>query len=1164
MNAKPDIQTAAGTPPLTAVSLDDKYRLERGRVFLVGRQALVRLPMLQRVLDRAKGLNTAGFISGYRASPLGGYDAELWKAKDLLEQHDIVFAPGLNEDLAATAVWGTQQVGWMPGRKVDGVFAIWYGKGPGVDRSGDPFKHANLQGTDQQGGVLLVFGDDHAGKSSSTAHQSDPALAANDIPILYPSNVAEVIEYGLAGFALSRYSGLLVGLKLVNEIAETTDVIEIDPAEYQFIAPVVPSSVDVNARKEFAALVDQDRRIVRHKIPRAHAFARANNLDRIVFGSVAPRFVIVTAGKAYPDVCGALTLLGIDEAAAQRIGLSVFKVAMIHPLEPTALKAVAATAEELFFVEEKRGLMERQAAALLFNEGLRLRLSGKLDPATSEPLLPADEVLEPSIVALALARRLAVVCPEVASMIEGYASALAALQDRCSQASTVELASLGRPPAFCAGCPHNSSTSVPEGSVSMAGIGCHSLVMLMPDRRPSSFTHMGGEGANWIGMAPFVQTPHVFQNLGDGTYNHSGSLAIRAAVQARVNITYKILYNDAVAMTGGQPVEGEQTVARIAAQMLAEGVSKVVVVSDNPQQLRERERLPVAVPVHHRDELKAAQEALRQISGVTILIYEQTCATEKRRRRKRGKLQDPDRRVFINQRVCEGCGDCSAQSNCVAVQPLETELGRKREIDQSACNKDFSCVKGFCPSFVTVERARLRRGGEEKGTTYFEDLPRPQLPAIGDSYSILVAGIGGTGVVTIGSIIGMAARLQGVRCTIYDMTGLSQKGGAVLSHVRLLADPNTVLPVRLGSKDANLLLACDAVAAGQREAIAAIDPDKTAVLMNADVSATADFQSKPDLVIDRDQLRRALQKASGGREPFAVAAAHLAVQLIGDGVASNMIMLGYAWQCGLIPLSLAAIERAIALNGVAIELNRRAFHVGRAAAVRSDQALLSSRTTAEKSSTSAPEDLDHFISRRVADLTAYQDARYAQRYATLVDEARRRQEAAVTDEANRFAWAVARGAFKLMAYKDEYEVARLYSDGRFLQDLEQRFEPGYRLEFHLAPPMFARHDRSTGRPMKITAGPWMAHAFRALSRFKCLRGTPFDLFGATSERRIERELRDNYLATMQQLSAKLTAANYEQAVVLAEAAMKVRGYGHVKLPAAKDLLAQLQAHDPSQ
>ncbi len=1145
---------ACKMPPTCSVDLNDKYTLETGHVLISGRQALVRLPLVQRRLDRRRGWNTAGFISGYRGSPLGTYDSELWKARDLLRAHDIVFEPGLNEDLAATAVWGTQQVGFLPGRTVDGVFSIWYGKGPGVDRSGDPFKHANLQGTEPRGGVLLVFGDDHSGKSSSTAHQSDLALAAHNIPVLYPASVGEVLEYGLAGFALSRFSGLLVGLKLVNETADATAVVNLDETALQFRIPESSGTPeDVHIRKEFLVLKEQDARLVRHKLPRAASFVRANCLDGIVFGAPKPTFAVITAGKAYTDVMGALNLLGIDESAARELGFGVYKVAMIYPLEPHALKEVATSAEELLFVEEKRAHMEPQAAAILINQRRHPRLSGKKDPSGLD-LLPADMPLDPLIVARALDQRLRASFPDLLRVVPAFGEQVRALQAQAARvrAST---AAIRRRPAFCAGCPHTTSTVVPEGSFGMTGIGCHAMAMFSSARNPLPVTHMGGEGATWLGLSHFTRTPHVFQNLGDGTYNHSGSLAIRAAVQAGVTLTYKILYNDAVAMTGGQPVEGCRTVGQIAAQVMAEGVNKVVVVSDHPERFRGTETLPRGVQSFHRDRLDEVQRELRDTRGVTVLIYDQTCAAEKRRRRKRGQYAQSDTRVFINHRVCEGCGDCSAQSECAAIQPLETELGRKRVIDQFACNQDFSCTKGFCPSFVTVEGAQLRRARTDVPETLLSELPEPVIPVLERQVNLLITGIGGTGVITISAVLGMAAHIEGHGASLYDMTGLSQKGGAVLSHVCLFPGETEPAPARIAAGGADLVLACDVIAANESDALQAIDVVRTAVVVNADVSATIAFQSDPDLTMNVQELLTPLRAAVGGRELQRVHATSLAQNMIGDSLTTNMLLLGFAWQRGYIPLPRSAIERAIELNGVAAPLNLRAFRLGRVAAAFPREKLNAAGIDRQRECESL--DLDEFVARRAADLTEYWNAGYAERYAVLVRQVAER-EAAVLGKPGQLAQAVARSAFKLMAYKDEYEVARLYTDGRFRADLDSQFERGYRLRFHLAPPLWSRADPRTGRPRKTEFGRWIIPLFRLLAKARGLRETGLDVFGWPAERRLERRMRDAYLESVKMLCTHLTATNHAESVSLAEAPLSVRGFGIVKTAAAEKLLLRLR------
>ncbi len=1106
-----------------------------------GREALVRLPIAQRALDRRAGHRTAGFITGYRGSPLGGYDSELWRSRALLEAHDIVFRPGLNEDMAATAVWGTQQVHFAPRPKVEGVFALWYGKGPGVDRSGDPIKHANLQGVSALGGVVLAFGDDHAGKSSTTAHQSDIALAAHGVPILYPASVAEIIDLGLAGFALSRFAGVLVGLKLVNETAEATAVFAEAAERAPFVVPEAPEPPGgVHIRKEFLAVQEQDARLVRWKLPRAQAFAYANRLDGIVFGASRPKFVVACAGKTYADVLGALDHLGLDQDRAEQLGIGLYKVAMIYPLEPRRLAEIAESADEILFVEEKRPHMEEQARSQLFNWPARPRISGKADPA-GRALLPADTVLDALMVAAALGERLEAT---IASPPPDLKGRIRLVRDRIARRSALVPSSIARRPAFCAGCPHNLSTTVPEGSLGVTGIGCHGMAVFHPERNPLPVSHMGGEGGAWLGMAPFTETAHVFQNLGDGTYNHSGSLAIRAAVQAGVNITYKILFNDAVAMTGGQPVEGALTVGRIVAQMRAEGVAEIHVVSDNPERFAATTELPAGMTARPREDLDSIQRRLRDVPGVTVLVYDQTCAAEKRRRRKLKIQSDPPRRVFINSAVCEGCGDCSAQSNCVAIQPLETELGRKRAIDQSACNKDFSCQQGFCPAFVTLEGARVRRAAT--ATAEPGPLPDPVIPPLGQGCNLIIAGVGGTGVVTISAMLGRAARFDGFGAGLYDMTGLSQKNGAVFSHVRLRPDGAAIAPARVGTEEADLIIACDLIAAAQNESLQAIAFQRTVVVGNTEVTATADFQSAPDLQLPVTDVRERLQVAAGSSGLHLIPAATLARRHLGDSLWANVVLLGFAWQNGLLPLSRTALEQALGANSASAKANLEAFRVGRAAA------LPGGGLTPPAS----PKTLDEFIDGRVADLRAYQDGAYAERYAGLIALVRDAERLACgADE--RFGWAVARGAFKLMAYKDEYEIARLFG-AAFRREIEQQFDGVQQIRAHLAPPLLAKVDPRTGRPAKRAFGPWIWPAFNLLAPFKRLRGTPLDPFGYTAERRAERELRDLYLAKIVSIAERLTPENHGDAVAFAERALQVRGFGSIKRPAMDALIEDLR------
>ena len=1126
-----------------AVTLADKYRLDRSTALISGRQALVRLPLVQREIDRSRGLNTAGLISGYRGSPLGSYDLELWKAAELLKQHDITFQPGLNEDLALTALAGAQQLDFVPSRKVDGVFGIWYGKGPGVDRSGDAIKHANLQGVAPHGGILMAFGDDHTGKSSTTAHQSDLTLASWGVPVLYPSTVAEILTYGLAGIALSRFSGLLTGLKLVNETADGTGVVSVASLP-EFVTPEISTPEGgVHIRREMRAMQQQDQRLIRYKLPRAQAFARANRLDHIAFGSARARFVIATAGKAFADVLAALATLGVTDSIARDVGIGVYKIALIFPLDPAGLEAATEYAEEIFFVEEKRPHAETQAAALLYNHARRPRISGKVTPE-GQFLLPADMPLDTLIVAAALAERLTSSFPEVVQQIPAFANAARGAIARAT-APGPAAPEIARRPAFCPGCPHNTSTVVPQGSYGGTGIGCHTMVLFHPERNPLPVGHMGAEGANWIGLAPFTDTRHIFQNLGDGTYSHSGSLAIRAAVLAGVNITFKILLNDAVAMTGGQPVEGHLTAARVVEQVRAEGVSRVVVVSDQPEHFGKANPLPPDIELRHRDELAAVQEALRVQPGVTVIVYEQTCAAEKRRRRKLKAYPDPPQRIFINSLVCEGCGDCSVQSNCLAIQPLETELGRKRKIDQSSCNKDFSCVKGFCPSFVTVEGGKPRRSAGT-GVARANELPTPALPPLDDGFDMVITGIGGTGVLTVSAILGMAARIEGLGVSLYDMTGLSQKGGQVFSHVRIRRNLDTVVAARIGPAEAHVILACDLIAAIQPEVLETVALGKTQVFGNADTVATADFQTHRDLSVPLERLIARLASASG-REPSLLQAGSLSQQLLGDSIGANLLMLGFAWQRGGIALKRESIEKAITLNGKAVEANLKAFAAGRLAS-------LDGPATPQGTPS-----LQDFISCRAGDLIMYWNAAYAGRYTDLLKVVS--TAAAAVAGGEKLTWAVARSAYKLMAYKDEYEVARLYTDGRFREALAKEFAGTGSIRVHLAPPFLAKPDKNTGRIRKRVFGGWVLGLFHILHAARGLREGPLDLFGRSAERRLERDLRDAYLAAITKLVGTLSAKNLADAVTIAAAPLEVRGFGHVKDRAARELLARLRSRN---
>ena len=1120
------------------ITLDDKYSLDTGRAFMTGTQALVRLPLVQRRRDAAAGLDTAGFISGYRGSPLGGYDLELKRAQNWLKSENIVFEPGLNEDLAATAVWGSQQANLAGKGKHDGVFGIWYGKGPGVDRSMDVFKHANAAGSMRHGGVLTIAGDDHGAKSSTLPHQTEHDFMSAMMPVLYPAGVSEFVEYGLLGIEMSRFSGAWVAFKTTSDTVETASSISLD-REWRSI--VLPEDFDMPEGGLNIRWPDpwrgQDTRLQRYKGFAAHAFARANGIDRLVWDSPNPRLGIIAAGKAYLDVRQALSEMGITAEVAREIGLRLYKVGMVWPLEPEGARAFAEGLDEVLVVEEKREMLEYQLMQQLYNwkPTVRPRIVGKYDDH-GHWLLPPDNELDISLVAHAIASRL--------SRIHDSADIrdrLAFFESRKIEARDYEPPS-SRTPYFCAGCPHNSSTKLPEGSRALAGIGCHIMAINM-DRHNETFTQMGGEGVPWIGAAPFTHEPHVFANLGDGTYTHSGLLAIRAAVAAKASITYKILYNDAVAMTGGQAAEGQLTVPQIAAQLAAEGVRRIAIASERVGLYR-GVRLPDGVKLHDRAQIMPLQEEFREIDGVTAIIYDQTCAAEKRRRRKRGKMADPDERIFINDLVCEGCGDCSEQSNCVAVEPVETEFGRKRRINQSACNKDFSCTRGFCPSFVSVKGATLRKSEASKSDAAVPDLPMPKTPAISRDYNILITGIGGTGVLTIGALIGMAAHIEGKGCSILDMAGLAQKGGAVLSHVRLFADPDAERSPKIITGGADLLLACDGVVAAGAEARNTLERSRSHAVINSTISPVADFVRHNEIDFREAAVLKAIEDRLQADHSHRLPATEIATALMGDSIATNIFMLGYALQKGLVPLSLESIKQAIRLNGVAVESNLATLAWGRVAAY--DMSEIEQRISTERDDrdTHTPRTLDALIERRTDFLTGYQNAALARRYRDLVDRVRRTESALGLGED--LSEAVAYNYFRLLSYKDEYEVARLYTDGRFEQKLRAQFDGDWRLELHLAPPFLPGRDPATGRPKKRRFGPWIFPVLRGLARLKWLRGTAFDPFGKTAERRMERRLIAEYETTTDRCLGKLNADTHATATALARLPERMRGFGPVK------------------
>jgi indolepyruvate ferredoxin oxidoreductase len=1127
-------------PKLAAVSLDDKYNLDAHRIYLSGTQALVRLPLMQRQRDARAGLDTAGYITGYRGSPLGGIDLALNQAKSFIEHQHIRFQPGVNEDLAATAIWGSQQTDLFGDGKYDGVFAMWYAKGPGVDRSGDALRHGNLAGSARNGGVLLLAGDDHTCKSSTTAHQSEFAFVDAGIPVLNPSGVQEIFDFGLLGWAMSRYSGCWVAMKLVSETIESTASVDIDPERLRFQTPTdfdIPAGgLNIQLPSSPMASVqalEQEMRLHRYKLAAVKAFARVNKIDRTIFDGPQRRLGIVTCGKSYLDVRQALDDLGIDEARAAEIGLSLYKVGLTWPLEPEGLKHFADGLEEILVIEEKRALIETQIKEQLFNLPRRPMVIGKFDE-TGNWILPSAGDFSPGHVARVIARRVKRLAND--PRLDAAISRL----DTIEAVGRIAAPSTKRIAYFCSGCPHNTSTRVPDGSRALAGIGCHFMAQWM-DRNTATYTQMGGEGATWIGAAPFSKTEHVFQNMGDGTYYHSGLLAIRAAVAAKTNITFKLLFNDVVAMTGGQPMDGPLSVAMVTQQLAAEGVGHIVVVSDEPEKYGSNRGFSGDIKVHHRDQLDLVQRELREIGGVSAIVYDQTCAAEKRRRRKRGTMVDPPKRAFINERVCEGCGDCGRTSNCVSVAPLETAFGRKRQIDQSSCNKDFSCVEGFCPSFVTIHGGRLRQPHPKPFAA--SELPEPILPALERPYNILVTGVGGTGIVTIGALLGMAAHLEGKGCSVMDMAGLAQKGGAVFSHVRIATAPDQIHATRLAAGTADLLLGCDIVVSGSTDAMATLQNGRSRAIVNTHEIATGDFTRNPDWLFPAEELQRNLAKAIGAQAIETLDATGLATALMGDSIATNLFMLGYAYQKGLIPVSAEAINRAIDLNAVAVESNRQSFAWGRRAAI--DIAAVTTAARPAHPVKPNPETLDEILAHREAHLTDYQNAALARKYRRLIENVAA-SEKKLFQSRDSLARTVATNYAKLLSYKDEYEVARLYTDGSFEVAIRDSFEGDFEIHYHLAPPLIARHDAATGHLKKQEFGPRTIWAFRLLARLKSLRGTALDIFGRSTERQAERRLIAEYEELMAEILRDLAPGNYDTALALAALPEQIRGFGRVK------------------
>ncbi|KQV96449.1 indolepyruvate ferredoxin oxidoreductase family protein [Pelomonas sp. Root1237] len=1151
---------------LQTVSLDDKYALDSGRAFMSGVQALVRLPMLQRTRDAIAGLNTAGFISGYRGSPLGTYDQALMAAKKHLAKQNIVFQPGVNEELGATAVWGTQQLDLFPEKaKFDGVFGLWYGKGPGVDRCIDVFKHANMAGTSKHGGVIAIAGDDHIAKSSTAAHQSDHVFKAVGFPTFFPSSVQDILDMGLHAFAMSRFSGVWAGMKTIQEIVESSASVSVDPDRVNIILPEdfqMPAG-GLHIRWPDPPL-EQESRMMNYKWYAALAYIRANKLNYNVIEGANDRFGLITSGKAFNDTRQALHDLGLDDDTCRRIGIRLHKVNVVWPLEAQITRDFAKGLQEILVVEEKRQIIEYQVKEELYNwrADVRPNVLGKFDagdggeggewsvPNPSEHwLLRPQADLTPAIIARAIAKRLKKlgVDSDIAARLDARLAVIDA-KENSLKAEEKTAGGADRTPWFCSGCPHNTSTRVPDGSRAVGGIGCHYMVTWMPGRNTATFTQMGGEGVPWVGQAPFTDEKHIFSNLGDGTYFHSGSLAIRQSIAAGVNITYKILYNDAVAMTGGQQV-GERpeghTVIQIMNSVISEGVRKLVIVTDEPEKY-EGVALAPGVTVHHRDELDEIQRQFRELEGTTVIIYDQTCATEKRRRRKRGKLVDPAKRVVINELVCEGCGDCSVQSNCLSIEPLETDFGRKRQINQNTCNKDYSCVKGFCPSFVTVEGGELKKPKKEARKSPFDatlpPLAMPIVPNADKAWGIVVGGVGGTGVITIGQLLGMAAHLEGKGVITQDAAGLAQKGGATWSHIQIANSPEAIFCTKVGTAEADLVIACDAIVAANKATLAVMREGRTYVALNTHGSPTATLVNDANWSFPGAACEAAVGNAVGRDHLGSFDAEEVAVKLVGDSLYTNPLMLGYAWQQGRIPLSYDALMRAIELNGVQIDNNKIAFEWGRRCAsdLKSVQALYAAQQVIQMVKRQG---VDEIITKRVDFLTGYQNAAYAAEYKAFVDKVRAAE--AKLGGTTKLTEAVARYLFKLMAYKDEYEVARLHTDMGFAEKVAGMFEGNYKLVHHLAPPLLAKKNNK-GELVKQPFGQWIRPAFGLLAKMKGLRGTAFDIFGHTAERKMERRWIADYRAGVDKALAGLTVEKLADAVELARVPEDIRGYGHVK------------------
>ena len=1122
-------------------SLDDKYLLDEGRVFLSGTQALVKLPLIQKKIDELNNLNTAGFISGYPGSPLGGYDHALHQASNFLKDKQIVFQPGINEDLAATALHGTQQTTLVDNPKHDGVFGIWFGKGPGVDRSGDALKHGNYAGSSKHGGVLALAGDDHAAKSSTTAHQSDHAFIHFGMPILNPATVQDYIDFGLMGIAMSRYSGCWIGMKCITDTVESAASVDIGLKRFKPVLPDISDEEgDLHLQWGYMPAMSESR-LYKQRLPAAQAFARANSIDRVIFQG-QKKLAIVTSGKAYLDVRQSLDELGLSEKLCSKIGISLYKVGMVWPLEPKNISNFVNGNEEVLVVEEKRPIVEDQLMKYLYNEKDRPLIIGKKDEFGND-LVPSEGELSPSQIALIIAKRI-----KGLSLNIELESKVEEIETLLGNINSAPVSDLFRLPSFCAGCPHNTSTKVPDDSFAFGGIGCHGMATFMPERKTYNLGQMGGEGVMWTGIAPFTETDHIFQNLGDGTYYHSGILALRAAIASKANITFKILVNDAIAMTGGQEISGKVQVDNLSWQVHSEGAKKVVVMTDYPEKYPTNSSFAPGVKIYQRDELDKVQRELREIKGVTVILYDQYCATELRRRRKRGLAEEPNKRIFINPLVCEGCGDCGVQSNCIAIEPHESKFGRKREINQSACNKDYSCTKGYCPSFLTVTGGTLKKKGNirrqnESPKYQNEDLHTPVVCDLNKPFNILLTGIGGSGVITLGAIIGTAAHLENKGASTLDVAGLAQRNGPVTSHLRIANSPSDLHSTRIASGSADLIIGCDIVVTTGIESISKINKKHTNMVINSHVAPTSNFASNPDLDLSSARMIKGLKEIASPELMHIVNATKFATSLMGNSIAANLFLVGYAIQKGLFPISLSAIERAIELNGVSIDMNKESIYWGRLAAV--DIKKLETITSADNKSIDYSESLSSMIDDRYNFLISYQNIKYAEKYKSLIHKIIKIDES-IHNNRDDLSIAAAKFYFKLMAYKDEYEVARLHTGHDIKKYLDDKLEGDYKIEYSLAPPVFGGRDKITGRYPKRKLPSFTYYLFAIMKHFKFLRGTSFDVFGMSTHRKIERGLISEYESMLAEIEANINIENYDAAVKIALLPDHIKGYDVVK------------------